>query len=88
VRGVPTADAEQQHHADHGREREPSDASLPVAQHDDRGKQRPDRRAEIPAHLKQRLREAGPVAGRHSGDARGLRVQDRRASSDERGSRQ
>ena len=65
--------------------REPGDAVLPETQHDDGGEQRPDRRADVAAHLKQRLRETRPAARRHARDARRLRVQHRRADADERG---
>ena len=53
--------------------REPGHAALAARQHDERGQQRPDRRAGVAADLEQRLREAVPSARRHPRDARATR---------------
>ena len=49
--------------------------------------QRAERRADVAADLKDRLRQAVTAAGRHPRDARRLRVKDRRTDAHQSGSR-
>ena len=70
------------HDREQRRDREPGDARLAARQHDERGEQRPERRAGVAADLEQRLREAVPPARGHARHARRLRVEDRRAEPD------
>jgi hypothetical protein len=66
---MPVADAEQHHDCHQRHDRKPLHAALPVRDHDKCGQDRPQRRAEIAAHLEQRLREAVASARSQPGDA-------------------
>ena len=81
---VPKADIGQQEDRQQRGGREPGDAALAARHHDEGGQQRTDRRAGAAAHLKQRLGEPVPPAGRHARNARRLRMEHRRAETHQR----
>jgi hypothetical protein len=66
-----------------GEHREVPEACLAAAQDDDRGPDGPERRADVAAYLKKRLRQAGTTARRHPGDARRLGVEHRGAYAED-----
>ena len=61
----------------------PRDGALAEIQDNGRRHQRPERLAEISAHLEQRLRQSVTPARRHPGDAGGFGMKDRRTQPDE-----
>ena len=83
MRRVPAADLPEHDDADQRAEREPGDAGLAERHDDEGGEQRPDRLAEIAADLEDRLRQAEAAAGGEPRDARGFRMEDRRAEADQ-----
>ncbi len=85
---VPDPDVPQDGDRDQGQKGENPQARLAVADHEDGRRQGPDRRAEVAADLEHRLGEARPLARRHAGDARGLRVEHRRADAEDAGADQ
>src|ERR1700685_3541975 len=74
---IPMAEPRQDDDASQSGEREPGKPGLPARQHDERGGQSAERRAEMAADLKQRLSEAMRAAGSKPSDARGFRMEDR-----------
>ena len=82
---VPEADVPQ-HGARQQREQGDGAEPGPSPMHDDdRGDERPERRAGVAADLKERLRESEPATGRHPRHARRLGMEDRRPDAEQAG---
>ena len=88
VVAVPDADLPEHDHRRQRGDRKPGQAALPVLEHDESRQQRPERRPRVAADLEERLREAVLSSGCQPGDARRLRMEDRRADADQRGGRE
>ena len=83
VAGVPATNLDQHEDGDQRQAREPRDARLSMRHHHEGGEQWTRSGANIPAHLKQRLREAVTATGRHASHPRCFGMEDGRAHADQ-----
>ena len=84
VRGRSAARAREDRDAEQRQGGEPGETALSARQHDEGDEQRPDRRANVPSNLKDRLRKAVGAAGGEAGEARRFGVEDRRSHAEQR----